>query len=98
MYDCYCSAYRGLNASRIVRRMQITGYRLVNVICHRAGYDILTDAYVRGIDEACVILDVIARTTLSSGRHAVAIETNGTTLQTNRLRSAILSHSEWRRS
>lgn len=70
----------------------------MNVICHRGSYEILTDAYVRGVDEACVILDMIARTTLSSGRHAVAIETNGTTLQTNRLRSAILSHSEWRRS
>lgn len=71
--------------------------RLVNVICHRGSYEILTDAYVRGVDEACIILDMIARTTLSSGRHAVAIETNGTTLQTNRQHSAILSHSEWRR-
>ena len=40
--------------------------RLVNVICHRGSYEILTDAYVRGVDEACIILDMIARTTLSS--------------------------------
>ena len=97
-YDRYCSAYRALNGSRIIRRMRVTGYRMINISCRSTGYDVVTDSYVRGIDEACVILDMLVRSILSSGRIAVTIETDGTTLQTNRLRSAIVSHDEWRRS
>lgn len=97
MYDRYCSAYRGLNSSRIVRRMQITGYRLVNVICHRGGYDIMTDAYVRGVDEACVILDMIARTILPSGRQSVLLDLDGSLKQRQALRSSIVSSGYWRR-
>lgn len=97
-YDRYCSAYRALNGSRIIRRMRVTGFRMINISCRSTGYDVVTDSYVRGIDEACVILDMLVRSILSSGRIAVTIETDGTTLQTNRLRSAIVSHDEWRRS
>lgn len=97
MYDRYCSAYRGLNSSRIVRRMQITGYRLVNVICHRGGYDIMTDAYVRGVDEACVILDMIARTILPSGHQSVLLDLDGSLKQRQALRSTIVSSGYWRR-
>lgn len=53
-YDRYCSAYRALNGSRIIRRMRVTGYRMINISCRSTGYDVVTDSYVRGIDEACV--------------------------------------------
>ena len=78
-YDRYCSAYRALNGSRIIRRMHVTGYRMLNIACRASGYDVVTDSYVRGIDEACVILDMPVRSILSSGRIAVTIETDGTT-------------------
>lgn len=53
-YDRYCSAYRALNGSRIIRRMRVTGFRMINISCRSTGYDVVTDSYVRGIDEACV--------------------------------------------
>ena len=97
-YDRYCSAYRGLNSSRIIRRMQITGYRLLNVVCLKGGYEITTDAYIRGVDEACVILDMIARTILPSGRHAVTLDLNGSPQQNRALLSEIKSSGMWRAS
>lgn len=97
-YDRYCSAYRNLNSSRIIRRMQITGYRLLNVVCLKGGYEITTDAYVRGVDEACVILDMIVRTVLPSGRYSVALELNGSPQQQRALLSEIKASGMWRPS
>ena len=94
-YDRYCSAYRGLNSSRIIRRMQITGYRLLNVTCQQTGYEITTDAYVRGVDQACVILDMIARTILPSGRHTVIVDLNGTPQQCRNLLAQIKASGMW---
>ncbi len=45
---------RALNGSRIIRRMRVTGFRMINISCRSTGYDVVTDSYVRGIDEACV--------------------------------------------
>lgn len=75
--------------------MQITGYRLLNVTCQRTGYEITTDAYVRGVDQACVILDMIARTILPSGRHTVIIDLNGTPQQCRNLLAQIKASGMW---
>ena len=62
------------------------------------GYEITTDAYIRGVDEACVILDMIARTILPSGRHAVTLDLNGSPQQNRALLSEIKSSGMWRAS
>ena len=113
-YERYCLAYRCLNALRIVRCIQyhrlppcqcdlpllrdLPSFRLR----HAEPMPMML-IFMESTTRAVFLLDVVSRTILSSRRQTsrrrvVTTETNGTTLQTNRLRSAILPHSDRRRS
>lgn len=113
-YERYCLAYRCLNALRIVRCIQyhrlppcqcdlpllrdLPSFRLR----HAEPMPMML-IFMESTIRAVFLLDVVSRTILSSRRQTsrrrvVTTETNGTTLQTNRLRSAILPHSDRRRS
>lgn len=72
-YEKICAAFRSVNGSRVLRRMRISGFRLINVARHSFGYLISSDSYVCGLDEMCVILDALAQLFLPAGRESVYI-------------------------
>lgn len=96
-YEKICAAFRSVNASRVLRRMQITGFRLVNMICKPGGYVVMSDSFVIGIDCACVILDALARLLLPSGRVDLVIGFEASQRTVQIIRNAAVTHPEWRK-
>lgn len=60
-YERFTCAFRSLNASRIIRRMHITGFRIVDVVGAEKPYVMRSDTFVYGVDSACVVLDSLLR-------------------------------------
>lgn len=96
-YDRFVSAFRAVNGSRVLRRMQITGFRLCNIIAKQWGYVFYSDTWIRGIDCACVILDMLVRSSVSYTPVKIAVQFNGAGRQQQTVRASIVSHSCWQR-
>lgn len=60
-YERFTCAFRSLNASRIIRRMHITGFRIVDIVGAEKPYVMRSDTFVYGVDSACVVLDSLLR-------------------------------------
>lgn len=56
-YERFTCAFRSLNASRIIRRMHITGFRIVDIVGAEKPYVMRSDTFVYGVDSAYVVLD-----------------------------------------
>lgn len=97
-YEKICSAYRSVNGSRILRRMHITGFRMVNVETRFSRYAVVSDSFIAGIDQTCVIFDALARALLPSGRYNVDIAFDGTSQRLRAIRAAATSNPEWSRN
>lgn len=67
-YERFTCAFRSLNASRIIRRMHITGFRIVDIVGAEKPYVMRSDTFVYGIDSACVVLDSLLRSCYLSTR------------------------------
>lgn len=74
LYCKLCDAFRSLNNSRVIRRMRISGFRMLNVSTHLNGHKIVSDTYVAGLDCASILLDSIVRFMMPAGRLTVLIE------------------------
>lgn len=97
-YCKLCDSFRSLNNSRPIRRMRITGFRMLNVDTRVGGYELRCDAYVSDLDCACVVLDSLARFMLRSGRITVLLHIKAANRMLSLLRGEILSHVNWDRS
>lgn len=97
-YEKICSAFRSINGSRILRRMRITGFRMVNVETRFNRYAVISDSFIAGIDQCCVIFDALARALLPSGRYTVDIACEGTSQRLRAIRAAAVSSPEWSRN
>lgn len=60
-YERFTCAFRSLNVSRIIRRMHITGFRIVDIVGAEKPYVMRSDTFVYGVDSACVVLDSLLR-------------------------------------
>lgn len=60
-YERFTCAFRSLNASRIIRRMHITGFRIVDIVGAEKPYVMRSDTFVYCVDSACVVLDSLLR-------------------------------------
>ena len=60
-YDRFTCAFRSLTASRIIRRMHITGFRIVAIVGAEKPYVMRSDTFVYGVDSAGVVLDSLLR-------------------------------------
>lgn len=69
-YERFTCAFRSLNASRIIRRMHITGFRIVDIVGAEKPYVMRSDTFVYGVDSACVVLDSLLRSCLSHQAHS----------------------------
>lgn len=94
-YEKICAAYRSLNGSRILRRMRVTGFRLVNVSCLPTGFLVASDSYVCGLDEACVILDALAQMFLPSGRESIYVRFHTTPARLKVVRAGAVNCGDW---
>ena len=97
-YEKICAAFRTLNGSRILRRMRVTGFRLINVTCQSYGYLVASDSYVCGLDEACVILDALVQMFLPSGRESVYVYFRTSPERLKVIRASVVNSPDWSRS
>lgn len=95
-YEKICAAFRSVNGSRVLRRMQITGFRLVNMICKPGGYRVMSDAYICGLDCACVIFNALTRLLVPSGRVDLVMLFDAPFRSMQAIRSAAIAHDDWR--
>lgn len=97
-YCKLCDSFRSLNNSRPIRRMRITGFRMVNIDTCVGGYQLRCDTFVSDLDCACVVLDSLARFMLRSGRITVLLHIRAANRMLSLLRGDILSHVNWDRT
>lgn len=97
-YEKICAAFRSLNCSRILRRMRISGFRLINVTCFTYGYRVASDSFICGLDEACVILDALAQMFLPSGRESLYVRFRCSPERLKIIRAAAVNSPDWLRS
>ena len=95
IYCKLCDAFRSLNNSRVIRRMRISGFRMLNVSTHLNGYKMVSDTYVASLDCASVMLDSIVRFMMPAGRLTVLIDCRGSRRDMSILRSQIASSEYW---
>lgn len=98
LYCKLCDAFRSLNNSRPIRRMHVTGFRMVNIESCANGYRLLSDSYIAGLDCACVILDSLARFMLHNGRVTILLHCKGTDRQLSGLRGSLYACDQWNSS
>lgn len=97
-YEKICAAYRSINGSRVLRRMRISGFRLINVVRHTFGYLVTSDSYVCGLDEVCVILDALIKLLMPSGRESVYIHYRCSAERLRIICATARNSPEWSRS
>lgn len=97
-YEKICAAFRSINCSRILRRMRISGFRLVNVTCFAYGYRVASDSYICGLDEACIILDALAQMFLPTGRESLYVHFNCSPQRLKIIRATAANSPDWLRS
>lgn len=94
-YCKLCDAFRSLNNSRVIRRMRISGFRMLNVSTHLNGHKIVSDTYVAGLDCASVLLDSVVRFMMPAGRMTVVVACRGSRRDVSILRGQIASSEYW---
>lgn len=94
-YCKLCDAFRSLNNSRVIRRMKISGFRMLNVSTHLNGHKMVSDTYVAGLDCASILLDSIVRFMMPAGRLTVLIDCRGSRRDMSILRSQIACSKYW---
>lgn len=112
--DClYCSdwteryaqitrAFRVINLTRAVRKMHVTGLRLINILRERLGFTLYLDAYFLGLDQAFVLLHaLVSSDPLAVGlndHEEAEITFRGGAQAAKVLMASVLSHEDWRRT
>lgn len=94
------SAYRTLNSTRTLRRMQITGFRLCNISCPSPHvFQICTDTYVTEQLHALTLFDFILNTNVPAGQETidVAIEFDGGLRDRRLIIDQATSYEDWNR-
>lgn len=95
-------AFRVINFSRVVRKMHVTGLRLINILCEHTGFTLYLDAYFLGLDQAFVVLHALISSdplAVNLNDHEEAeITFRGGAQAAKVLMGSVLSHEEWRRT
>lgn len=96
-YGRFCDAFRSLNNSRPIRRLHVTGFRMVNIETLHNGYILQSDTYISDLDCACVVLDSLARFMIPTGRITVLLHFNTSERNLTGIRNSIFSLESWNR-